>query len=260
MRKTTTAIIIFLAIHLYASAQDQRALSTKIADVLATMPAQNKQQLDKSMEEISSLSENGIVQMLGMFLAQGSGDNTALEYAIGGYSSYVIQPGKEQQRQMAVRAYCASLDKLPGNKNRQFIIQQLQDIGKDDAVPCLEKYLHDEQLAGPAARALAQISTPASEKVLMSALSNTKDSVQLSLVEALGYARYKPAVSALTSLAKTEKQDLRKVVLYALARIGDPSSTSLLQSAVQNAGYTVDYTEALAAYLLFLHQLAANGN
>lgn len=260
MRKITTAIIIFLAIHLYASAQDQRALTTKIADVLATMPAQDKQQLDKSMEEISSLNENGIVQMLGMFSAQGSGDNTALEYAIGGYSSYVMQPGKEQQRQMAVRAYCASLDKLPDNKSKQFIIQQLQDIGKDDAVPCLEKYLHDEQLSGPAARALALIGTPASEKVLASALSHTKDSVQLSLIEALGYAGYKPAVSSFTALAKTGQQDLRKVVLYALARIGDPSSASLLQSAVQKAGYAVDNTEALAAYLLFLHQLAANGN
>ncbi len=160
---------------------------------------------------------------------------------------------------MAVRAYCAALNKLPDNKSKQFIIQQLQDIGKDDAVACLEKYLHDKQLSGPAARALAEISTPASEKVLLNALSNTKDSVQLSLIEALGYARYKPAVSSL-SLAKTEQQDLRKVVLYALARIGDPSSASLLQSAVQKANYTVDNTEALAAYLLFLHQLAANGN
>ncbi len=260
MRKITPAIIIFLAIHLYTSAQDHRALSTKIADVLATMPAQDKQQLDKSMEEISSLSENGIVQILGMFSTQGSGDNTALEYAIAGYSSYVIQPGKEQQRQMAVRAYCAALDKLPDNKSKQFIIQQLQDIGKDDAVTCLEKYLHDEQLSGPAARALAEISTPVSEKVLLNALSNTKDSVQLSLIEALGYARSKPAVSSLASLAKTEQQDLRKVVLYALARIGDPSSVSLLQSAVQKANYTVDNTEALAAYLLILHQLATNGN
>lgn len=260
MRKITTTIIIFSILQFCATAQDQRLLNTKIADVLATMPAQDKSQLDKSMEEIARLDENGMVQMIGMFSPQGSGDNTALEYAIGGYSSYVMQPGKEQQRQMAVHAYCTSLEKLPDNKSKQFIIQQLQNIGKDDAVPFLEKYLHDEQLTGPAARALAQINTPAAEKVLLNALSNTKGDAQLSLIEALGYARYKPAALSIASQAKTEEQDLRKVVLYALARIGDPSSASALQAAAQKANYTRDNTEALAAYLLFLETLALNGN
>ncbi len=263
MRKIFLAIIIYFATTVCAFAQatnDQRTLSTKIADVLATMPAQNKDQLDKSMESISALEEKGIVEMVGRLSAPGKGDNTTLEYAIGGYSFYVTQPGKESLRQTAVYAYCNALEKLSDNASKQFIVKQLQDIGKDDAVTCLEKYLHDEHLSGPSARALAQIKTSAAEKALLNALSNTKGSIQLSLIEALGYASYKPALPSLISIAQTDQQDLRKVALYALARIGDPAAISVLQAAVQKAAYTFDNTGALAAYILFLHQLASGGN
>ena len=81
----------------------------------------------------------------------------------------------------------------------------------------------------------------------------------LSIIEALGYVRYKPAVPNLISLAKSSEEEERKVILYALARIGDPAAKTLLQSAIQNAHYSFDNTEATSNYLVYLQQLAING-
>src|ERR1700730_3102953 len=112
--KSLLLVILFLS-QMYFSVcaqpgDDQRALSTKIADLLATMPANNKEQLNKNMRAISELGEKGIINMISMLSAPGTGDNTSVQYAIGGFSSYVIQPGKEMQRQMAVRSYGTALE------------------------------------------------------------------------------------------------------------------------------------------------------
>src|SRR5688500_16305496 len=80
---------------------DQRAVSTRIADVLAVMPANDKAQLDKSMQLIATLNEKGLQELIAMLSPTGSGDNTKVEYAIAGYSFYVTQPGNEEKRKVA---------------------------------------------------------------------------------------------------------------------------------------------------------------
>lgn len=253
--KLVILFVLFAAFSAAAQTSDIRLLSTKIADVLGTMPAQNKIQLDKSMQSITDLKQDGLITMIGQFTAPGTGDNTALEYALSAYASYVIQTGKEIQRQAAVSAYCAGLDKVAGSKNKQFLIYQLQRFGKDDAVACIEKWLDDKDLGGPAARALAQIKTPLAQKALLKALPGSAGDNQNSLIEALGYTQSKAAVAAITKLATTTNEQQRKVSLAALAKIGDASSAKLLQSAAQKAGFTYDNTNAASDYILYLQEL-----
>jgi len=230
-------------------------------DILAAMPVQNKQQLERNMQALSALGESGITQIAGSLKPMGSGDNTAAEYALNSYSFYVMQPGKEELRKIAARAYIAALSQLYDNVAKQFIIKQLQQVGKEESVQVLKSYLNDEVLSGPAARALAQINTPSSAEALLMALSTSKGAIQLSIVEALGNVGYKPASNAITGIASaTTDIPLKKVSLYALASIGSPSAVTTLQTAAQKAGYTYDYTDAVSAYVFFLHKLATNGN
>src|ERR1700704_3964979 len=108
MKSLPLVFLFFLQTYISASAQpanDQRTASTKIADLLATMPASNKEQLNKNMQTIADLGEKGIVSIISLLSAPGAGDNTSVQYAIGGFSFYVIQPGKESQRQIAVKSY-----------------------------------------------------------------------------------------------------------------------------------------------------------
>ena len=262
MRTKLFWLSLLLGIYVDVNAQtsvDRRTNTTKIIDLLATMPAPDKAQLNKSMQQIAQLGNDGIAEMVRMLTQTGRGDNTALEYAIAGYSFYVTQKGKEEERKKAVMAFCSTIGQL-SVVHQMFLIQQLQVIGKDDAISCLQRLLKNQSVAGAAARALAQINTIAAEKALLTALQSAKGESQIAFIESLGYAQYKPAVPQVTSIAKSSSGDLRKASLYALARTGDLSSANTLSDAAKKAGYTFDQTEATAAYILYLRQLAANGN
>ncbi len=238
---------------------DQRTLTTRVADLLAQLPAKNSEQLTASMDEVAAMGKNGLLQMTDMLAAPGKGNNTGLEYALGGFSFYVSQAGREDWRKMSVEAYCQSLQKATDEEVKAFLIRQLQLVGKNDAVACLQGYLKDERLSSPAAKALVNISTPQAQEALLQALQGAQGESRLALVEALGDVRYAKAVPALTPLAESQDVKLNKLALYALANIADPSSEGVLAKAAQQTNYTFNNSTATAAYLLYTHRLAENG-
>lgn len=241
------------------SKKDQRTLNTRIADLLAQMPAKDSVQSKSNMDEISAMGATGLVDMITMLSATGQGDNSHLQYAIGGFSSYVTKAGREDWRQMSVAAYCQALGKLNDKENKAFIISQLEMVGKEDAISSLQNYLADLDLCDPAARALVKINSVAANKVLLQALLQAKGACRLSLVEALGDSQYKEATKAISSFTSDTDKNLNKVALYALANIADPSSEMVLATAAEKSGFTYESTNAVSAYLLYAQNLAANG-
>lgn len=239
---------------------DQSNLPTKISSLLSQMPAKNAKELTASMNEMAGMGEAGLVEMATKLSPSERGDNTGLEYALGSFSYFVMQAGKEDLRQMSARAYCQALEKLTDKENKEFIIRQLQRIGKDEAVPCLQAYLQDERLCDPTARALIKVNSPAANTALLNALQSAQGSCRLSLVEALGDSRHKEAIAAITPLVSNEDQKLKKLVLYALANIADPSSETVLTKAAQESKFVYDNTNTMAAYLLYIQRLAETGN
>lgn len=238
---------------------DQRTLPTRIADLLAQMPAKDAKQLNATMQEIAGMGEQGLVEMAAMLSAPGQGDNSKLEYAIGGFSFYVMESGREDWRRMSASAYCQALEKAVDKENKAFIIRQMQLVGKDEVIPCLQAYLNDDRLCDPAARALIEVNSPNANKALLQALQNTQGSCRLTLVEALGDSRYAEAVAAVTPLANSADQKLSRLALYTLANIADPSSEAVLADAAGKSGFTYDVTHATPAYLLYAQRLAETG-
>ncbi|MFC5412941.1 DUF1080 domain-containing protein [Larkinella bovis] len=238
---------------------DSRPLENRVADAVAQMPSLNANQLTTSMEAIAALGAKGLQDMVLRLAAPGRGDNTNLEYALGGFSYYVTKPGKELQRATTSRAYGQALGKLSDPEAKAFIISQLQIVGKEEAVAFLKPYLSDEQLCAPAVRALVKINTPTAQKTLMQALVASQGNTRLSLVKALGDTRYVPAAPELTRLVQPDDKNLSKVALYALARMATPTAGAVLARAAQGSGYAYDVTEATASYLDYLKQLAVSG-
>ncbi|MHA6246921.1 family 16 glycoside hydrolase [Pontibacter sp. CAU 1760] len=262
MKNITLLFIALLTVCSAAMGQrkdDQRTLATRIADVLAEMPAKDKAQLQASMGEVASLGKDGIVEMATMLTAPGKGDNSRLEYALGGFSYYVMQQEREDWRSMSVAAYCESLGRETNPESQAFLIRQLQVVGKADAVPCLQRYLTDERLCAPAANALTSINSPNGNNALLQALSGASGDCRLSLVEALGDTRYEQAVSAITPFATSPDEKLRKLALYALANIAAPGSEEVLAKAAEEDSYTYDNDNAVAAYLLYAERLKEKG-
>jgi HEAT repeat protein len=241
---------------------DQRTSTTRIADLLAQLPARDAGQLENNMKEISELGEAGFISLISGLSAPGKGNNSPIEYAVGGFSAYAMQNGKEAERAMSVRAYCKALEMASDKQNKEFLISQLELVGKDDAVAALETYLSDPQLSDPSARALVKINSEASKAALANALPKATGAAQLSVIEAVGLSRNKQALSSLTTFAASKDPNVAKAALAALARIGDPASAPVLNAAAAQAGYQYENTNAVAANLLYAETLikAGNGN
>src|SRR5581483_6376140 len=167
MRKIlyTTILLSALGSQVWAQQSDSR-----ITAILDKEPANNAKELDANAAATGALGEGGLTNMLTMLQPYGTADNTKIYDAVNGFSYYTTQNGKEAWRTMAVKAYSNALAKISDKYNQQFIISQLQIVGKDDAVATLKKYLDDDRLCDPSARALVKINTPASKAALLSAL------------------------------------------------------------------------------------------
>ncbi|UJH90161.1 DUF1080 domain-containing protein [Antarcticibacterium sp. 1MA-6-2] len=240
--------------------KDQRTLSTKIADVLAELLTESPEEFSSTMANIGAMGEEGILALTKMLVDPETGDNTNLEYALGGFSFYVTQPEMETLRQMSVSAYCSALPQLKNVQNKSFIIRQLKMVGGNDAISCLEPYLNDSSLCAPAAEALININSSAANEALLKALENSQGDCQLSLVQAIGDVKYAKAGSAIIKLAGSDNEKLRKLSLYALANIGDPASEKVLRKAAEDDGFSFDNDNAISAYLLYGRRLLEQGD
>lgn len=238
--------------------KDERTTTTRIADLLAQLPARDATQLTRNMKEVAGLGEDGYVSLISGLTTSEKGNNALIEYAVGGFTAFATKKDQHEAREMAVKAYCKALPKLTGQQNKAFVISQFDLVGNDAAVSCLESYLTDEQLADEASRALAKIGTPAAVKALISGLGKANGKAKIAIAEALGHSNTKAAATVIAPLATGTDKELTKVSLYALANIGDASSKEILIKAAEQAGYKYDQTNAVAALLVFAQKNATN--
>jgi len=242
---------LFTVTALAQDKKDERTTTTRIADLLAQLPARNAGQLERNMKEVADLGEEGYVALITGLTASEKGNNALIEYAVGGFTAYATKTGQQNLRSMAINAYCKALPKLTDKQNKAFIISQFDLVGNDAAVACLTGYLADEQLADEASRALAKIGTASATNALLSGLSKANGKAKIAIVEALGHTNAKAAATAIAPLATGTDKALAKVSLYALANIGDASAKEILVKAAEQAGYKYDQTNAVAALLVY---------
>ncbi|MCE7066447.1 DUF1080 domain-containing protein [Dyadobacter sp. CY326] len=260
MKRNLYNILALCMLISQAWAQTDDALATKVKTLLSKFPSQNEAALKKNMEELGQLGKPGLVQIASMLTPLGKGDNTKIQYAIGGFTYYASQAGKEDFRKIAAEAYGEALSKVSDPDSKNFLIYQLQTVGKDESIEVLKSYLKDERLSGPASRTLARIASPAAGAALLQGLEGAPESTKIAIIEALGGVRYKEAASVIEKSAVNEDLLLRKVSLFALSEIGAPSSESILLAAAQKANFGYDESDATAVYLKYLARLAENGN
>ena len=263
IKKRIPVLLIALLLSSYAAmAQGETisgSLQSKIENLLAELPAEDMEEFKASMNEVAALGEEGLVKMAGMLSPPDIGDNSKLEYALGGFSYFVSQPAREDLRLMTVKAFCHALENVSNDENKAFLIRQFEMIGKNDAIPCLEVYLNDERFCAPAAKALINIGTPEASESLLNALRSSEGFCRLSMVQALGDLKYRKALKLITPLANEKDPKLRKLSLYALANIADPASQNILAKAAEENDFTFSKENPTAAYLLYAKRLVENG-
>ncbi|WP_177230258.1 HEAT repeat domain-containing protein [Chitinophaga sp. CF118] len=221
-------------------------------------PATDSSRLAAEMKKLTAAGEAGLIARTLMLKPAKTGDNTALQYALGGYAYYVTQAAKEDTRKIASRAFCKALVRMPDVENKAFIISLLEICGDNKAVPVLKQYLTNKRLCDPATRALLQIKSPDAKVAILAALKKATGNSRITLIAALGQLRYLGALDDLTTYTASEDPLTRKTALLALANVGNGNSEPLLAAAAAKSQYKSDSTYATAAYLLYTWRLAEN--
>ena len=253
---------LLLSASLWAQEPQGRTASTIVADVLAQMPAQKQAEYNKLLQSLSTTGEDGVAMLVKMINEPGKGSNSQVEYALSGLTHYVMATGNESARLTTATAYGKVLEQVSNREIKAFIIRQLQLVGKDESVSVLAKYLTQENLAGPAARALVSFNSAKADNALTAALQSAKNnvSIQKDIIQAIAEADATGVEQALLDLLATQDQNLQKVTLYALSQIGSATSLNALGALAEKSAFTMENTGANEAYIALIKKLAADGN
>ena len=118
IQKIFITIITLLQISILSYAQDTRTTETKVADLLARIPANGFQYSDKLMGDMLLLGEAGIKQICDQIIPAGTGDDTKSRYAVESFSRFLSGKGKDSERAMweKICISYATGSKDPGSK------------------------------------------------------------------------------------------------------------------------------------------------
>lgn len=245
-----------------AQAPGSRTNKTIVADVLAQMPAGKQANYNKQLADLASTGEEGVLSLVAMMHAPGKGSNAQVEYALSGLSHFVMGQGQESARKATESAYLKALGTTEERETKAFIIRQLQVVGTDASVETLGRFLNMEDLSGPTARALATIGTDKAAQALQASLMRRMGSpkTQADAILAIGEAQLPVSEDLLAGMIGNGDEEMQRVILYTVSRIGTKASLKPVAAAAERAGFRYEKTQANDAYIELIKRVAEQGD
>jgi HEAT repeat protein len=238
------AALLMLFMSFNMNAQDNRTLTTKIADLLVQMPADNLQLRDKLMVEMEKLGVEGQKAVCEKIIAPGTGDDTEARFAVESYSRHLSLSKDEQLVKSWEKIILDMIESNSDSDVKSFFMQQLGYIGSDAVIEALTKYVTDKKLYDPSIRAMYMVSPDKAAAVFASKLSEAQGRPLIGLINIIGnsgQAQYADKIAGL--FAKGDK-DVKKAVIAALPKLAAPASFKLLKKEAAATGYTIDDLKA----------------
>lgn len=241
-----------------ANAQDNRTLETKVADVLALLPAQSNEEADRLYDQLIGLSDEGLSMVLARVVPNGKEEGVAPRFAV---SLLTHHSSSKQDRARIEKAYLRALDNVPDLEVRAYLIDNLKIVGTNSSIKSLAEKIQEGRLAQQAIGALVSIGTKEAGAALVSALEQNKDAVaQARIIQALGELKYQPALRTITTHVTQGEELTRKQALWSLALLADAASYQTLLEQAKKVQFKSDPTEATYSFVEYIHQLSAKGN
>jgi HEAT repeat protein len=256
MRQIILTLCLVLSITSVALGQPE---ATGAKALVAKLPADDVAAARRIMSEIVTMGPNAIREIASALVPTGQGNDASARFALNGLAHHVSRPGFEDERAMYARALIESLSDDRPAEVKAFLISMLQRAGRDESVPAVAKYLKEDELADPAARALASIKTASAGDALVVALPDASEANRASILRALGDIRHAPATRHILPYAKATDAVTRGMALYALANTGAPEAIDLLAAAVADAPSRHERSHAVSLNLLLAQRLAEAG-
>ena len=260
IQKTLISILILLLFSLPSYTQDKRTTETKVADLLARLPANDLQFTDKLMGDLLLLGESGIKQICDQIIPAGSGDDTRPRFAVESFSRFLSGPGKEKDRAMWEKICIGyvTAENDPGVKD--FFMKQLQQIGGDASVEAVKGYLGSKDLCDPALGVITAAGGPGAEKILAEALKNKELPCAASVMNTLALMNSDIAVNEYISWSANNDLNIKSSAYNALARSGSPQANPVLSNAAKAVSYKWEQTGATASLLNYAPAVGKKGD
>ena len=230
-----------------------------IINLLERMPAENSHEEEQIVETLLGYGPSAIREICFMLVPQGTGDDTKARYALSSLTNYVSRPQSEKKRKMYVGILCDGLEYRDHHEIKAFLIRQLQQVGKDESIPALGKYLSSDRLCEPATQALITIGTPLAEAQFLNILPEVKGKNKITIIKALGVLKSEASLDQLVTYCSSENQNIRLAALFAIANIGDPSTVNVLTQATETTS-SFERIKATSYMLLYARRLSENGH
>ena len=250
--------ILFLYNGSYA--QDIRTIETKVADLLAQLPANDSKYTEKLMGDMIALGETGIKQICSQVIPAGSGDDTRARFAVESFSRFLSGKGKEAEKSLWEKI---CIEYATGQKDygvKDFFMKQLQIIGGDATVGALKSYLNDKELCNPALAAILASGSKTAETILAESLKNKEIPCAAAVMNALAGMKSQIAVNEYIGWTSDKNGSTRSSALNALAQSASPLAMPVLSRAAKAALYRWEDTGATSALLDYAKNAGLNGD
>ncbi len=251
---------VFLCLSVSAYPQDVRILETKVADILARMPADDIQLTDKLMDDMLSLGEPGIQRICDQIVPAGTGDDTRPRFAVESLSRFLSQYGKEKEKALWEKICIQNATEKKDNGVKDFFMKQLQIIGGDQSIAALKVFLSDKEICESALAAITAIGGKEAEFALGEALKNKKLPCAAGVMNALAAMKSKIAVNEYISWASDSNVNIKASAYNALAQSGSPLAYPILLKAAKETSYMWEPSGATTSLLTYAKAVGQSGD
>jgi HEAT repeat protein len=260
IRKTLFITFFLLLASLTTYSQDKRTTETKVADLLARLPANDLQFANKLMGDMLSLGETSIKQICDQIVPPGTGDDTRPRFAVESLTRFLSQPGKDSEKASWEKICISYATAQKDNMVKDFFMKQLQQIGGNQSAEVMKVYLVNKEICEPALAVIVAVGGKPSETILAESLKNKDLPCAAAVMNALAIMKSQIAVNEYFSWAGNADANIKASALNALAQSGSQLAYPVLSNAAKLALYKWEPTAATESLLNYARVIGQNGD
>jgi HEAT repeat protein len=244
----------------WVSAQDNRTLETKVADLLARMPSNDSKYTDRLMVDMLSLGEDGITLICELVVPAGTGDDTRPRFAIESLSRFLSGKNYESNRPLWEKICISFATEKEDFGVKDFFMKQLQLFGGIKSAEAMKIFLLNKEICGPALGVITAVGGKTSEAILSESLKNNDLPCAAAVMNSLALMNSDIAVNEYIKWAVTRDINTRASAFNALALSGSKLAYPVLLKAARDVSYRWEAADATSSLLNYARVVGVKGD
>jgi HEAT repeat protein len=243
-----------------AFSQDKRTPETKVADLLARLPANDLKLTDKLMIDMLSLGETGIRQICDQVVPAGTGDDTRPRFAIESLSRFLSDREMANEKPMWENICISYASSQTDFSIKDFFMKQLQLFGGIKSAEAMKPFLLSKEMCNPALAVISAAGGKASETILAESLKSKDLPCAAAVMNTLALMNSQAAVNEYIAWSSNGDINIKASAFNALAQSGSPLAYPVLLKAAKDVAYKWEASGAASALLSFAKVAGRNGD